>query len=219
MAAIGFFAIAFLACAAQTQHDAVVFEEPLVYSYANMSLDRIIPIDIAKFVSAPDVDLITAIRSSLKDTNPEWFDQTKEEMVTLLGELSKRTGQSMKALFAMSGSELNALAIGESLFLSVDNVISFAELKIFLSSTSPRVYVSRKALFETALARELTQSETTGLSDFQDYLSSRSRYGEVLVIETLTEEELHTSMEALGYSEEVITSAIMGYLLVKMRIE
>lgn len=205
----------FFGCAAAPQYETVVFDDPMVYSFASMTLNRLVEFDIASYASAPDVDLKAAIRSSLGAENLEWFDDAKQSLIALIGELSGHSGQSMKALFELSGSELNALAVETSLALTVDDVIAFADLKVYIESVEPRVYVSRKALFETALGRSLSDAETEGLSDFQTYVSYLARYGDAVSVETMEEDALRTALEARGYSEEKIASTVIGYHIVK----
>lgn len=204
----------FFGCSAATHTESVVFEDPMVYSYTSMSLNRLYDYDLASYASSPGVDLKAAIQSSLGTENLEWFDDAKQSLISLIGELSGRSGQSVKALFELSGSELNALAVESSLSLTVDDVIAFADLKSFIESTESRVYVTRKALFEAALGRTLSDVETEGLSDFQDYLSLLARHGVSVAVETMEEAALRTDLGVRGYSEAEITSIVVGYLIV-----
>lgn len=207
--------LAVLGCSAITHSSQYLFEDPVVYSTVSMRLETGDSADIVAFCSSAESDLIVAIETRNAESDPDWLDAPKRRLIGLLADLSLSSGQTMKYLIDLSGSQLNALALEHGLEITVDDIVAFSDLKTWIDSAPERIYLSRQTLFEAALGRTLDASEVDGLSDFQDYVTSRNRSGEPVSVENLTEAELRAELETLGYDETKSASVMIGFFLVK----
>lgn len=207
--------LAVIGCSAMTTPYELAFLDPISYSTERMRLETESSADIVVYASLADVDLIVAIETQNAASVPDWLDAPKRRLIAILADLSLSADQSMKALFDLSGSQLNALAVEQGVEMTVDDIVAFADLKTWLDSAPDNIYVSRRAIFEAALGRTLDASEVLGLSDFQDYVTSRYLDGEPVSVETMTEETLLAEVNGLGYSETKSASVLIGFRIVK----
>ncbi|XMB73201.1 hypothetical protein RJI07_04630 [Mycoplasmatota bacterium WC30] len=159
-----------------------------------VNLDKIIEynLDNLKFSYLNESDLLNYVVNEGKDFKImlniaydngviDSLHDSNNGVMDTLTDLSDASGIKIAIMLSYSATELNELAVANSIALTVDDIVGFMDLLKIKDQLSGSLFISKIEYLEIKLGRELTSEEEDGLSNLQDaynqlFVYSNSNY-------------------------------------------
>lgn len=210
--------IIFVSCsAAPGREEFVDFTDPLSYDMAKLDYQLLSNQDIYTYFQDDYRELIAILpkTTSFSLIEPSW-----NEIQGLLNKMSLVGTPLSITPFEMihkTSSEFNTLASSQSVILTVDDIVTFNDLKFYLNDLTEIITIEKKELFAIYLDRFLTEEEILAFSSLQHYYSRLILVGEDISLKTISYEEIEVKLLLLtpAPSEEDLLNIERGLELIQ----
>lgn len=207
----------FVGCSsAQNLQDSSIYDN-ITYSYEVLTFVDIDQNDILYDVFDDYQDFQLMAEKAVDDELVSEVPDNIQGILSTLETLSTDSEKSLDYLVTLSSSELNTLATNNSIALTVDDIVSFNDLKSFTQSLIGRTSISKFEYLEYRLDKSLTSEEKEGLHLLQEvYLDlRRSDYNLTVTNLDFADLELEIIQFNSQVSDEVLDKIEIGFNLIK----
>lgn len=213
--------IGFISCSAQMDNFYVPFSKPLNYNLDTLSYEDLTDYDIFTYIQDDYLDLIAVIplTEDYYKITDSWSDiQSLIEKLSIIG---KTSNIKPKTMMTKTSSELNSLAISSSTVLTVDDIVAFNELKLYIEDLSGMISINKTLLFGSNLGRSLTTDEIVSLTTLQLLYNRIVEYHGEINLESMTYDEIEILLLSLPIvpNEEELTQFSSGLALLQSLIQ
>jgi hypothetical protein len=127
------------------------------------------------------------------------FTDTERNLIDKVYLITEGTSVSYQELFDLSSQEFNSYAEAAGVELTIDDIVSFNDLKLKLVGAGV-VFISKRNFIEFKLGESLTNEQISGYDLLQEvYLDLLNNYG-AYDLQEVSYEELLSDMETVGIS-------------------
>jgi hypothetical protein len=207
----------FVGCSSSYNLPETSIYDSITYSYENLSFENIDQNDILYGVYDDYQDIKIMAEKAVEDELVNEVPDNISDILSTLKTIGDASLDSLDNLVALSSSDLNALATSNSITLTVEDIVSFNNLKSFTQSLIGRTSISKFEYLEYRLDRNLTSEEKEALNLLQEvYLDlRRSDYNLILTNLDFADLELEIIQFNSQVSDEVLDKIEIGFNLIK----
>jgi hypothetical protein len=147
------------------------------YSYTKGEFNNKDESDIIKYLIDYSTDRVLMMEFAVEEELISDFTETERSLIEKVYLITEGTSVSYQELFDSSSQEFNAYAVAAGVELTIDDIVSFNDLKLKLVEAGV-VFISKRNFIEFKLGESLTSEQISGYDLLQElYLDLLNNYG------------------------------------------
>ena len=185
------------------------------YSYTKGEFNNNNDSDIIKYLIDYSTDRVLMMEIAVEEELISEFTDTERSLIDKVYLITKGTSVSYKELFDSSSQEFNSYAVAAGVELTIDDIVSFNDLKLKLVEAGA-VFINKRNFIEFKFGESLTDDQISGYDllqgVYQDLLNNYGAYD----LQEISYAELLSDMEIAGISvgEEDLDILEAGFNLI-----
>jgi len=169
------------------------------YSYTKGEFNNKDDSDIIKYLIDYSTDRVLMMEFAVEEELISEFTDTERNLIDKVYLITEGTSVSYQELFDSSSQEFNSYAVAAGVELTIDDIVSFNDLKLKLVGAGV-VFISKRNFIEFKLGESLTNEQISGYDLLQEvYLDLLNNYG-AYDLQEVSYEELLSDIEIVGIS-------------------